>query len=250
MTGSDPSLSAIGRSRIRLSRAALAHPLRALALTTAIAIPPAAGAAVAITALATRATPRPAAVGEGVARSLVARGAPSPSGLGAVLGRVLQGRAPDYEGLLTAEAQADAAPAAAVVDRGANTLRFTGGAAELTIVASPPNGTDMAFRVAGMENPTIEVTRGAQVTVHFVNGDNDSAHGWLLLDPVVTVGKQPHGPRAFAGSFAPILGDPTSAGQADETVTFTATAAGTYRYECPLPGHAAMGMQGGFVVLA
>jgi plastocyanin len=67
---------------------------------------------------------------------------------------------------------------------------------------------------------------------------------------VVQIGKIVHGPRAFPGAFAPILSDPTSAGQPVETVVFRATAPGTYRYECPVPGHAAMGMQGTFVVSA
>jgi plastocyanin len=109
----------------------------------------------------------------------------------------------------------------------------------------------MRFRAAGLENPTIEVARGALVKVEFVkvefvNGDNDSAHGWLLLDPIVRIGSTVHGPRAFAGAFA-LLGDPTSAGQPVATITFRATRSGTYRYECPVPGHAAMGMQGTFV---
>jgi plastocyanin len=106
----------------------------------------------------------------------------------------------------------------------------------------------MAFRAAGLENPTIEVTRNARVSVRFVNGDGDSAHRWLLLDPVVHVGRIVHGPRAFLGAFAQILGDPTSAGQPVETIAFRAAEPGTYRYECPVPGHAAMGMQGNFVV--
>jgi plastocyanin len=120
--------------------------------------------------------------------------------------------------------------------------------AAITIVADPPNGRDMAFRAAGLENPTIEVARNAGVTVRFVNGDADSAHGWLLLDPVVRIGDIVHGPRAFPGAFAQILGDPTGAGQPVETIAFRAAEPGAYRYECPVPGHAAMGMQGNFVV--
>jgi plastocyanin len=140
-------------------------------------------------------------------------------------------------------------PAGATVNRAANRIRFATADAAMTVVANPPNGRDMAFRIAGLENPTIQVKRGALVTIRFVNGDSDSAHGWLLLDPVVLVGNEAHGPRAF-GAFAPILGDPTSAGQPTETVSFRASQAGTYRYECPVPRHAAMGMQGTFVVIA
>jgi plastocyanin len=108
----------------------------------------------------------------------------------------------------------------------------------------------MAFRSAGLENPTIDVSRGAAVTVHFINGDSDLAHGWLLLDPIVQVGRSFHGPRAFPDAYAPILGDPTSEGHPEETIRFRATTPGTYRYECPVPGHAGMGMQGVFSVTA
>ncbi len=170
--------------------------------------------------------------------------------LGALWGRVFEGRASAYEPLAAAEAQADHHPPGASVDRSTNTVRFTGAVAAITIVADPPNGREMAFRAAGLENPTIEVARNARVTVRFVNGDGDSAHGWLLLDPVVRIGDIVHGPRAFPGAFAQILGDPTGAGQPVETIAFRAAEPGTYRYECPVPGHAAMGMQGNFVVSA
>lgn len=56
------------------------------------------------------------------------------------------------------------------------------------IVSNPPKGRDMAFRIAGLENPTLEVSNGARVMVRCVNGDSDSAHGWMLLDPVVQAG--------------------------------------------------------------
>ena len=142
------------------------------------------------------------------------------------MGRALEGRAPQYESLALAETQANQVPAGANVDRKTNTVRFTGPNAAIAIVANPPNGRDMAFRAAGLENPAIEVARGAVVTVHLVNGDSDSAHGWLLIAPVVTVGGTPHGPWAFPGSYASILGDPTNAGQAAETIRPRSNAAG------------------------
>jgi plastocyanin len=168
--------------------------------------------------------------------------------LGAIWGRAFQGRAPAYESLPRAESDANRIPPGATVDRATGTIRFQTTTASITIVANPPNGRDMAFRAAGLENPTIEVRPGTRLIVRFINADSDSAHGWLLLDPVVQVGNSFHGPRAFPGSFAPILGDPTTAGQPLETIRFTASQPGTYRYECPVPGHAAMGMQGELLV--
>jgi plastocyanin len=170
--------------------------------------------------------------------------------LGKIWGAAFRGRATSHVSLQRAEAQANTIPAGASVDRQTNTIRYTGASAAIGIVASPPNGRDMTFRSAGLENPTINVPRGTEVTVRFVNGDSDSAHGWLLLNPIVQVGRSFHGPRAFPGAYAPILGDPTSQGQPVETIRFKATTTGTYRYECPVPGHASMGMQGKFIVTA
>jgi hypothetical protein len=170
--------------------------------------------------------------------------------LGRIWGVAFRQRAALYEHLARVETEADAIPAHASVDRRTNTIRFPGATAGVTIVANPPNGRDMAFRSAGLENPTIEVSQGAVVTVRFINGDSNSAHGWLLLDPIVQIGGSFYGPRAFPGAYAPILGDPTSKGQPVETIRFRATIRGTYRYECPVPGHAAMGMQGVFSVTA
>jgi rusticyanin len=165
------------------------------------------------------------------------------------MGRALAGRASQTVPLARAEALADAVPTGATIDRSTNSILFAGRTAAIAIVANPPNSVDMRFRAAGLENPTIKVTRGALVKIQFVNGDSDSdsAHGWLLLNPIVKLGNIVHGPRAFYGAFA-LLGDPTSAGQPATTITFRATHSGTYTYECPVPGHAAMGMQGTFVV--
>ncbi len=254
MNALDPSGrgTAVDRSSGRLSRAVIAHPVRALALTGIISVAVAIGVTTAVNGLGTGAPRVPGPRGQADAglgaSAAVSRSTSGRMNAGAGIGRALLGRAPQYESLALAETQANQAPAGASVDPKANTIRFTGPNAALTIVANPPTGRDMAFRAAGLENPTIEVARGAVVTVHFVNGDNDSAHGWLLIAPVVTVGDTPHGPWAFPGSYASILGDPTNAGQAAETISFRASRGGTYRYECPVPGHAAMGMQGGLTV--
>jgi plastocyanin len=53
---------------------------------------------------------------------------------------------------------------------------------------------------------------------------------------------------AFAGSALWFLGNPTSAGMHEGTLTFTAITPGAYRYLCPVPGHAQKGMAGTFTV--
>ena len=53
---------------------------------------------------------------------------------------------------------------------------------------------------------------------------------------------------SFAGSALWLLGNPTAAGMHTGTLSFTATTPGTYRYLCPVPGHAHEGMTGTFIV--
>jgi len=53
---------------------------------------------------------------------------------------------------------------------------------------------------------------------------------------------------AFTGAALWFLGNPTSAGMHEGTLTFTATTPGTYQYLCPVPGHAQQGMTGTFTV--
>jgi plastocyanin len=55
---------------------------------------------------------------------------------------------------------------------------------------------------------------------------------------------------AFAGSALWFLGNHTSAGMHAGTLSFTASTPGTYRYLCPVPGHAQKGMTGTFIVTA
>jgi len=172
----------------------------------------------------------------------------NPSQMARVLGRRLAGNGQQAISLQRTEALANQHPAGAQVDAATKTVRFTTRTVSFVMVASPPSG-DMKFRVAGINNPTIEVPAGAQITMEFINGDHDEAHMWLLQ-----AGNS--GPADFGGgsaggahiTAAPPLGDPTSAGQPAETVTFPAPAPGTYQYSCPFPGHATMGMYGHFIV--
>lgn len=83
-----------------------------------------------------------------------------------------------------------------------------------------------------------------------MNADPDTAHGLVVATsgaasawmPMMTT--EP----AFPGSALWFLGNPTSAGMHEGTLTFTAGTAGSYQYYYPVPGHAQKGMVGSFVV--
>ena len=141
-------------------------------------------------------------------------------------------------------------PAGAQVDRAANTLTYTTATAALTIVASPSGGPDETFRAAGLTNPRVIVPAGARVSIQLVNADPDTAHGLVVTSAGAAGSWMPMmtARPAFAGSALWFLGNPTQAGMHAGTLTFTASAAGSYQYLCPVPGHAQKGMAGAFIV--
>ena len=141
-------------------------------------------------------------------------------------------------------------PAGAQVSPAANTITFTTSTVRLTILASPSGGPDETFRAAGMVNPHIIVPAGAQVTIQLINGDPDTAHGLVITNGNAAASWMPMmaARPAFTGSALWFLGDPSAAGVHAGTLTFTAVAQGTYRYLCPVPGHAQEGMTGTFTV--
>jgi rusticyanin len=140
-------------------------------------------------------------------------------------------------------------PAGAVVDKASNTVTFAGQSVDFSVVASPSMPAEN-FTVAGLTNPTIVVPEGAQVQVEVVNADPDMAHGFVVATQGAQSSAMPMmtATPAFGGSSLWFLGDPTSAGMHAGTVSFTASAAGTYSYFCPVPHHAQEGMVGSFVV--
>ena len=194
-----------------------------------------------------------AAGGTGGSGAGASSGAGSSSGplaqsIGKAAGTRLQGTAPQTVSTGRARTLGDQVPAGASVDTAAKRITFAAGPVSLVIVAVPPGGPDMTFRIAGLTNPTIVVPRGARVTVEFINADQDEAHGWLVTNqqPPFTFG-QSRAP-AINGAYAGVIGDPTAAGDGASSITFRASTAGTYRYICPMPGHAQMGMHGTLIV--
>src|SRR5580692_1101604 len=143
-------------------------------------------------------------------------------------------------------------PAGATVSRAEHRITLSGASIRIVVLASPSGGPGETFRVAGMVNPAIVVTAGARVSMEIVNADPGNANGLVITGgragsawmPMMTA--RP----AFPGSALWFLGSPTAAGMHAGTLSFTAAVAGTYRYLCPVPGHAQEGMAGAFVVSA
>ncbi|MHB1597274.1 MAG: sulfocyanin-like copper-binding protein, partial [Streptosporangiaceae bacterium] len=143
----------------------------------------------------------------------------------------------------------DQAPVGAQVNRAARTITFTTRTVRVVVLASPSMPAEN-FKIAGMTNPAITVPAGAQVTIELINADADMAHGLVitasrdLSSPMPMMTAWP----AFPGAALWFLGQPTAAGMHAGTITFTASATGSYRYLCPVPGHAKEGMAGLFTV--
>jgi rusticyanin len=141
-------------------------------------------------------------------------------------------------------------PAGATLDRAANTITFTGTSVRLTVLASPAGGPDDRFRIAGLTDPAITVPAGAQISIQVINADPGTAHGLVITADSNTTSWMPMmtARPAFPGAAVWFLGNPTTAGMHAATLDFTASTAGSYRYLCPVPGHAQKGMTGTFTV--
>jgi rusticyanin len=141
-------------------------------------------------------------------------------------------------------------PAGATASRARHQVTFSGTTARLTVVASPPGGPDDRFRIAGLTDPAIVVKAGARVTIQVINADPGAAHGLAVTTSGARSASMPMmtARPAFTGSALWFLGNPTPAGMHAGTISFTASTPGTYRYLCPVPGHAQKGMTGTFTV--
>jgi len=141
-------------------------------------------------------------------------------------------------------------PVGAQLDRAARTISFTPGPVHLVVLASPSMPTE-SFRIAGLTDPTIYVAVGAKVTIELINADTDMAHGLVVTARSAASLRMPMmGSRAaFPGAALWLLGEATPAGLHEGTLSFTASRAGTYKYLCPVPGHAEEGMAGTLIVV-
>jgi rusticyanin len=171
--------------------------------------------------------------------------------MGKIIGRLWAGAPGSRVSPQQAARDGSQVPAGATVSTAANRVAFTGRNITMTAVASPAGGPDETFRIAGLADPKVIVPAGSKVSIQVINADPDTAHG-LAITAAGTAAWMPMmtSRPAFTGSALWFLGNPTSAGMHTGTLKFTATTAGTYRYLCPVPGHAQKGMTGQFIVTA
>lgn len=133
-----------------------------------------------------------------------------------------------------------------------------GGTAEASGAAVAPTGNKVEFTLSFVmssdfkeyafnalpgqpgHNPDIKVKSGDTVTIHIKN-DSKSFHAFgVVVDP--------DNPNAVLWNSA--VGTPDKPLKPNQSgdVTFVAGAPGTYHYICTVPGHAALGMDGNFIV--
>ena len=138
-----------------------------------------------------------------------------------------------------------------IVDAKTNTVKFTGSKIIIPIIASPENGPMYSFGIYGLVNPTIVVRRSTEVRLLFVNGDNDMYHGVVVTagaPPYPYMGMMMFDNPAFGNSFVPPLPPESSGKYTGASAIFDASQAGSFYYICQVPGHAADGMYGRFLV--
>lgn len=92
----------------------------------------------------------------------------------------------------------------------------------------------------GGHNPELKVKSGDTVTIKSAN-NGISFHSFGIVSDV----DDPN--SVVFNSAIGSMNNPIKPGEAKE-VTFTAGAPGSYHYICTIPGHAALGMQGNFIV--
>ena len=139
----------------------------------------------------------------------------------------------------------------ASIDPTANTVTYMGQTVTLVALASPHGKPNMTWEIDGLVNPTVVVQPAAQLDLVLVNTDWGYMHGFEL-----TTTPPPYPYMAMAGVADSFFLMPLPPRTAKDTATATyytrsasfTTAAGTSRYLCPVPGHAAMGMFGTLIV--
>ncbi len=138
-----------------------------------------------------------------------------------------------------------------VVNKANNEIEFHGLKITIPIIASPSNGNMYSFGVYGLVNPTIIVPKDSEITLKFVNADDDMYHGVFITNgspPYPFMGVSMFNRPAFVNSYVEPLAPEESGNYKSLSNTFKADKNGIFYYVCQIMGHAANGMYGKFVI--
>jgi hypothetical protein len=120
-----------------------------------------------------------------------------------------------------------------------STLTFTGKEIRLVVLTGPEDDM-LSFRIQGIRNPILAVPSAAQLTILFVNVDEDMRHDLRFGD---VIGEFPPRP-----DIAETAGTNKLAAKSDddtlqaEQIVVKANENGQYKYFCSVPTHAKGGM--------
>lgn len=146
-------------------------------------------------------------------------------------------------------------PPGVLVNKSSNTIIFTSKTVYLVILAGPSSNV-LTFQVFNLTNPTIEVPLDSTVIIAVIDvGYLNHSFGITSTPPPYPASVSPdQDPPAFPGSEMPSallingLSPASSNIYSGYLLKFNATKPGTYWYLCFVPGHAASGMYGKFIV--
>lgn len=138
------------------------------------------------------------------------------------------------------------------IDRKTNTITYTTSQVFIVPLAAPAalHIPGMQWEINGLINPTVIVPKGATVKVDLINADKGYMHGFEVTtaSPPFSEMAMRQGSRAFASSFIMPIPPENGYRQVSRSTRFDTNSSGTYYYICPVPGHAASGMAGKFIV--
>lgn len=148
----------------------------------------------------------------------------------------------------TAEADMSSSLSNAAVDKTNNTVTYSGKNVKIVMLAGP-EAADEKFVVGGLVNPTLKISKGANVILEMINEDEGMPHG-----VVVTETPPPYADMAmmqvnlYPGAIVRPVPRAKDGKYPKNEAFFKADQPGTYYYLCQYPGHAEEGMYGKFII--
>ena len=140
----------------------------------------------------------------------------------------------------------------ATINKGANTVTYTGTNVNLVALASPHGVPNMTWEIDGLVNPTITIPAGAMVNVTLVNPDWGYMHGFEVTTTPPPYVQMPMMSMHDDFMLPPLPQRTTQSLSTAQYYSRTGSMSlptGTYYYLCPVPGHAQQGMFGVLKIL-